>query len=59
MCACAVRACTYTVTGTGMNQPVNAADDEYFCGVANASYMLYGSICAFYIPCAVIVATYG
>jgi hypothetical protein len=53
-------ACAHTPrTGTGMNQPVDAVDDEYFCGVANASYMLYGSICAFYIPCAVIVATYG
>jgi hypothetical protein len=48
-------------SGTGFNRANQQEDytkNEYFCGVENAQYMLYGSICTFYIPCAIIVATY-
>lgn len=49
-----------SATGTGLNRGnENTFGDDYYCGIESAQYMLYGSVFAFFIPCAVIVTTYG
>lgn len=32
---------------------------EHHCGIYNPMYMLYTSIFAFYLPCIVMIGTYG